>query len=49
MLIGGLLALGAKHRTAGLIWFVVGTLLTTTPDIMAVLGVGGSCGPGLFR
>jgi hypothetical protein len=48
MLIGGLLALGAKHRGAGLVWFVVGTLLYTTPEIMAALGVGGSCGPGLF-
>jgi hypothetical protein len=49
MLIGAGLALGAKHRGTGLVWFIIGSVLYTTPEIMAALGTGGGCAAGIFQ
>lgn len=42
-LIGGVLVLGNQRRAVGLLWFVFGTLLYATPELMPALGLDANC------
>jgi hypothetical protein len=42
-LVGIVLVMVGKSRAAGLLWFILGTLLYTTPELMPALGLNANC------
>jgi hypothetical protein len=42
-LVGIVLVMGSQRRAAGFLWFILGTLVYSTPELMPALGLDANC------